>query len=166
MSAKTKTFNLIIGVLTGIAAILVTAADAKPSFKVEVIGKSKQSMILIPGLTCPGKVWNETVERYKKNYQCHVISLPGFAGQPPVEREEYLKSMRDELISYIKESKLKKPILIGHSLGGFLSLWISATEPDLVGPSFIVDALPFFPAIQNPGVTVESTKPMAENMRR
>jgi pimeloyl-ACP methyl ester carboxylesterase len=94
-----------------------------------------------------------------------VISLPGFAGTPAIETTEYLKTMRDELIAYIKDNKLKKPILVGHSLGGFLSLWISAVEPDLVGPNFIVDALPFFPAIQDPSATVESMKPMATSMR-
>src|SRR5690606_18610018 len=135
-----------------------------PSFKVEKIGKGKQHMILIPGLTCPGEVWTETVSRYQNKYTLHVISLPGFAGTPAIETTEYLKTMRDELIAYIKDNKLKKPILVGHSLGGFLSLWISAVEPDLVGPNFIVDALPFFPAIQDPSATVESMKPMATSM--
>lgn len=166
MSTKSKTVNLIIGVLTCVAAIILTSLDAtaKPSFKVEVVGKGKQSMILIPGLTCPGEVWNETVERYKKDYTCHVISLPGFAGQPAIESERFLETMRDEVIAYIKGNKLKKPLMVGHSLGGFLCLWISATEPDLVGPNFIVDALPFLPAAQNPNATSESSKAMAENM--
>lgn len=164
MSTKTKTFNLITGILAAIAAILVTSAHATPSFKVEVVGKGKQSMILIPGLTCPGEVWDETVARYKTNYTCHVISLPGFAGQPAIEAENYLQTMRDEVITYIKENKLKKPIMVGHSLGGFLSLWISATEPDLVGANFIVDGLPFLSAVQNPNATSENSKAMAEGM--
>jgi N-formylmaleamate deformylase len=164
MTTKAKLVNLIIGVLTGIAAMLVTAAQATPSFKVEVVGNGKQSMILIPGLTCPGEVWEETVARYKTNYTCHVISLPGFAGQPAIETENFLQTMRDEVIAYIKENNLKKPIMVGHSLGGFLSLWISATEPDLVGANFIVDGLPFLSAAQNPNATAENSKAMAEGM--
>lgn len=166
MLIKNKAANLLIGILACIAAIVLTSLDAnsKPSFKVEVTGKGKQSMILIPGLTCPGEVWNETVARYREKYTCHVISLPGFAGQPAVETENYLQTMRDEVIAYIKENKLKKPLMVGHSLGGFLCLWISAAEPDLVGPNFIVDGLPFFPAAQDPNATVESSKAMAENM--
>lgn len=164
MLPKTKTFNLIIGVLAGIAAMLVTSAHATPSFKVEVVGNGKQSMILIPGLTCPGEVWEETVARYKNNYTCHVITLPGFAGEPAIETENFLQTMRDEVIAYIKENKLKKPIMVGHSLGGFLCLWISATEPDLVGANFIVDGLPFLSAAQNPNATAENSKAMAEGM--
>jgi pimeloyl-ACP methyl ester carboxylesterase len=167
MLSSTKKIHLIIGLIVSFAALLAMTekANATPSFKVDKVGKGKQHMILIPGLTCPGEVWNETVLRYQNNYTLHVISLPGFAGTPAIETNDYLKTMRDELIAYIKDNKLKKPILVGHSLGGFLSLWISAVEPDLVGPNFIVDALPFFPAIQDPSATVESMKSMATSMR-
>ena len=166
MLTSRKKIHLIIGLIVCFAALLAMneKANAAPSFKVEKIGKGKQHMILIPGLTCPGEVWSETVTRYQNKYTLHVISLPGFAGIPAIETNEYLKTMRDELIVYIKDNKLKKPILVGHSLGGFLSLWISATEPELVGPNFIVDALPFLPAAQNPNATVENTKAMAESM--
>lgn len=167
MLKSNKKIHLIIGLIVCFAALLAMTekVNATPSFKVDKIGKGKQHMILIPGLTCPGEVWTETVARYQNKYTLHVISLPGFAGTPAIETNEYLKTMRDELIAYIKNNKLKKPILVGHSLGGFLSLWISAVEPDLVGPNFIVDALPFFPAIQDPSATVESMKPMAISMR-
>ncbi|MBX2945624.1 MAG: alpha/beta hydrolase [Cyclobacteriaceae bacterium] len=167
MRTITKKIYLVAGLITCIIALclLQSEATASPSFKVEKVGKGKQHIILIPGLTCPGDVWNETIARYKSTYTLHVISLPGFAGTPAIETAEYLKTMRDELIGYIKDNKLKKPILVGHSLGGFLSLWISAVEPDLVGPNFIVDALPFLPAIQNPAATVETIKPMAASMR-
>lgn len=156
--------HLIINCALLITFITASAAESKPSFRVEVVGKGKQSMILIPGLTCPGEVWIETIERYKKEYTCHVISLPGFAGQPAVETDLYLQTMRDQVISYIRDNKLKKPLMVGHSLGGFLCLWISATEPDLVGANFIVDALPFLPAAQNPNATAENSKAMAESM--
>jgi N-formylmaleamate deformylase len=168
MLFKNKTFILILGVLTCIAAMIFTSlkTEAKPSFKVEVVGNGKQSMILIPGLTCPGEVWSETVERYKKSYTCHILTLPGFAGQAPIESSAYLQTMRDEIIAYIKVNNLKTPIITGHSLGGFLALWISITEPDLVGLNIIVDSLPFLGAAQNPSTTAEQAKPMAENMRK
>jgi N-formylmaleamate deformylase len=92
--------------------------------------------------------------------------LPGFAGSPPIETENYLQTMRDEIIRYIKENNLKKPIIVGHSLGGFLALWISITEPTLIRTNLIVDALPFSGAVQDPKATSESAKPMAENMRK
>jgi N-formylmaleamate deformylase len=156
--------------VAGIALMLFIGYDltakSSPSFSVDVVGKGKKSIILIPGLTCPGAVWNETVEQLKKDYKCHVITLPGFAGKDPIQTDQFLSTMRDEIVQYIKDEKLKKPIIIGHSLGGFLALWISSTNPDLVSLNIIVDSLPFLGATQNPAATSESAKPMAENMRK
>jgi lipopolysaccharide/colanic/teichoic acid biosynthesis glycosyltransferase len=57
---KIKLLQLALGIVTALMAMLAiaTQADAAttPFFKVEVVGKGKQAMIFIPGLTCPGEV--------------------------------------------------------------------------------------------------------------
>jgi pimeloyl-ACP methyl ester carboxylesterase len=135
-----------------------------PSFKVEVTGRGKP-MILIPGLTSSGEVWESTVARYKANYECHVLTLAGFAGQPPVKAPS-LEKVRNDLVGYIREKKLKKPTIVGHSLGGFMALWLASVEPDLAGPLVIVDSLPFLGALNNPNATPETVKPQADAMRK
>jgi len=161
---------LIVLVLFAQALITQAAPDqpaAHPSFTVQVVGKGKP-MLLIPGLTCPGAVWDETVAHYQKQYQCHVISLAGFGGQAaqaPVS-EHFLQDVRDQLLAYVHTQKLTKPIVIGHSLGGFMALWMSTAEPTAIGPLVIVDSLPFLSAVQNPSLTAEQAKPMAEGMRQ
>ncbi|GAB2778562.1 pimeloyl-ACP methyl ester carboxylesterase [Hymenobacter luteus] len=153
------------------AATLPTpsAADnpaSHPNFTVRVVGKG-QPMLLIPGLTCPGAVWDETVAHYQKQYQCHIISLAGFGGTPaPASTNQLLRNVRDQLLAYIKTQKLQKPTIIGHSLGGFLALWLSSTQPEAAGPLVIVDSLPFLAAVQNPTLTAEAAKPMAEGIRQ
>ncbi len=152
-----------LAVLAGFTPI--ASAQSSLPFKVNISGKGKQSVIFIPGLTCPGAVWDETLSQLKGKFTCHVVSLPGFAGQPAVTRDKYLVSMRDELISYIHTNRLKDVIIVGHSLGGFLGLSIASTEPNLVSSLIIVDSLPFMGAIQNPAATEESVRPMAQKMR-
>ncbi|GGF00072.1 alpha/beta hydrolase [Hymenobacter cavernae] len=125
-------------------------------------------MLLIPGLTCPGAVWDETVAKYQRQYQCHIISLAGFGGQPaeqPVS-QQFLQDVRDQLLAYVHTQKLIKPILVGHSLGGFLALWMSTIEPTVIGPLVIVDSLPFLAAVQNPAMTVEQARPMVASLRQ
>ncbi|UOQ67542.1 alpha/beta fold hydrolase [Hymenobacter volaticus] len=139
---------------------------AHPTFTVRVMGKGRP-MLLIPGLTCPGAVWDETVARYQKQYQCHVVSIAGFGGTAAAANtNQLLLNVRDQLLAYIKTQKLDKPVVVGHSLGGFMGLWLSVAEPTAVGPLVIVDSLPFLAAVQNPALTVEAAKPMAENMRQ
>src|SRR5262245_37138744 len=48
-----------------------------PVLRVEVTGKGRP-MVLIPGLTCSGDVWRETVAHFADHYQCHVVTLGGF----------------------------------------------------------------------------------------
>ncbi len=147
-----------------IGAAAAWAETPAPSFHVEIAGKGKP-MILIPGLASSGQTWDSTVARYKDKYQCHVLTLAGFAGEPRIEAP-FLETVRKDLAAYIRKNKLDKPVIVGHSLGGFMALWLAEQEPDLVGPLVIVDSLPYLAAIMMPGATVESVKPMAENMRK
>jgi pimeloyl-ACP methyl ester carboxylesterase len=132
-------------------------------FKVEVTGHG-QPMILIPGLYSSGQVWESVVSRYKANYKCHVLTLAGLAGEPPVGAP-FMEKVRLGLADYIRAKKLRKPVVVGHSMGGFLALWLASKEPELVGPIIVVDMLPFPPAAQQPTATSETMKPQAEALR-
>jgi len=54
-------------------------ARAQQMFTVDVKGHGKP-VIFIHGLYCSSEVWKETVERYQKNYECHVLTLAWFWG--------------------------------------------------------------------------------------
>lgn len=140
------------------------AQTPTPSFHVNIVGKGKP-MILIPGFASSGKTWDSTVAHYKDKYECHVLTLAGFAGEPRIEAP-FLETVRKDLATYIRKNKMDKPTIVGHSLGGFMALWLAEQEPGLLGPLVIVDSLPFLPAVMIPGATVETAKPMAEGMRK
>ena len=129
------------GLAAGLAPQRTTEAAGKPSappsgevplFSVKVTGKG-QPMILIPGLMSSGAVWDGTVAHYASAYQCHVLTLAGFAGQPPSPATPFLGSVRDAVADYIRREGLNRPILVGHSLGGVLAFSIAAQYPELVG---------------------------------
>jgi pimeloyl-ACP methyl ester carboxylesterase len=143
------------------------ATAAHPSFTVTVVGKGRP-VLLIPGLNCPGQVWDETVARYRGQYQCHVVSLAGFGGVPAQAAvpAHLLQDVRDQLLAYVKAQHLQRPVVVGHSLGGFLALWMAETEPTALGPLEIVDSLPFLPAVQNATATAETMRPQAEQLRQ
>ena len=148
------------------ASAIADNPTAHPSFTVRVVGKGRP-VLLIPGLTCPGAVWDETVARYASRYQCHVLSLAGFGGVPAAGNSaRFLPAVRDQLLAYIKTQKLDRPAVIGHSLGGFMGLMLSVAQPEAVGPLVILDSLPFLAAVQNPATTVETARPMADGMRK
>jgi N-formylmaleamate deformylase len=138
------------------------AADPAP-FKAVVTG-SGPPMILIPGLASGGNVWDGTVAHFEGRYQCHVLTLAGFAGQPAIDGP-FLEKVRDGIVKYIHEQKLDHPVIIGHSLGGMMAFWVAETAPAEVGPIISVDGVPFYPALMDPVATRESMLSKAEQLR-
>jgi pimeloyl-ACP methyl ester carboxylesterase len=140
------------------------AISAARPFVAEVEGKGPP-MLLIPGLASSGDVWRDVVAHYRGRYECHVLTLSGFAGTPAVVDSNYLVTMRDAIEAYIRERRLRAPVVVGHSLGGFLALSIASHAPSLLGAVVNIDGLPFLPAAQAPGATAASARSMAEQMR-
>ncbi len=122
-------------------------------------------MILIPGLSCPGEVWDSTVARYQDRYQLHVLSLAGFAGVPRVPAP-FLDTAREAIAAYIRKNQLDHPIIVGHSLGGYLALDLAVHYPDLPGKLVIVDSYPMLAAIMDPSMTTEKARASAAQMRK
>lgn len=113
---------------------------SQTAFKVHIRGKGAP-ILLFPGFGCAGEVWNETVAELSKNYECHIFTFAGFGDIPPIEFP-WLSTIKDQVITYVKTKNLKKATLIGHSLGGTLSLWLASEETNLFKKIIIVDALP------------------------
>lgn len=135
-------------VIVFLLVISTLYAQSQPAFQVVVKGKG-QPILLFPGFGCTGEVWNETVAELSKTHQCHIFTLAGFGNVAPI-KGQWLATIKDEVIGYVKEKKLKKPTLIGHSLGGTLSLWLASVEPDMFSKIIAVDALPSSAALMIP----------------
>jgi pimeloyl-ACP methyl ester carboxylesterase len=140
-----------------------TPAPDPDAFRVEVHGAGRP-MILIPGLTSSGAVWDATVAHFADRYEVHVLTLAGFAGVPPVAHDDFLAMERDAVLDYIRTEGLERPVMVGHSLGGVLAYWIAATDPGAVGPVVAVDGVPFLPALQQPDADESTMSAQAEQM--
>jgi pimeloyl-ACP methyl ester carboxylesterase len=137
-------------------ALLPTAAQAAPfastRMTVEVRG-SGPDVILIPGLSAGRNVWDGTV-RAVPGYRYHLVQVAGFAGTPVRgnARGPLVAPLAAEIVRYIRESRLRRPAIIGHSMGGTLAMMLAADHPRLVGRVMVVDMLPAPAALfgQNP----------------
>lgn len=132
--------------------------------EVHVSGEGPK-IILIPGLASSGEVWDETVAQLSKNFECHVLTLPGFGTNPKVEMPEGFLSAMESLITKYINGQTEKVTLIGHSLGGFLSLRLSRSIPDKINRAIIVDSYPFYSAAFNPAATEENMVAMGSQMK-
>jgi len=121
----------------------------KYSFEVQKTGKGEQSIIFIPGFASSGEVWNETITKFENEYICYSLTMSGFAGAEPQINPNF-KNWVNSISEFIKDNKINKPILIGHSMGGGLALSVASDYPNLISKIIVVDGLPCLQSLSNP----------------
>lgn len=140
-----KTIKLCLALLM---SSMIVSAYGQKSFHVAVLGQG-EPVYLFPGFGCTGSLWDDTVKELSKNHECHIFTFAGFGDVPGIEIP-WLSTIKNDIIAYTKTKNIQKPTLIGHSLGGTLSYWLAAIEPDLFKQIIAVDALPCSAAVMIP----------------
>jgi pimeloyl-[acyl-carrier protein] methyl ester esterase len=133
---------------------------------VEVVG-SGPDVVLIPGLASSRETWRRTAERLRGRYRLHLVQVAGFAGEPARANASgpVLAPTAADIDGYIVAAGLRKPAVVGHSLGGVMALELGLDHPDHVGKLFVVDALAFYAELfAGPQATAEGAKPYADAM--
>lgn len=137
---------LILFGLTGVAAVIPHPARAAPyqpsRFSVRVRGTGPD-VILIPGLTASRDIWRGTVAALP-GYRYHLVQIAGFAGEPARgnARGPIIASVAEELSRYIAAGGLRRPAIVGHSMGGTAGMLLAARHPAQIGKLMVVDMLP------------------------
>jgi pimeloyl-ACP methyl ester carboxylesterase len=151
-------------VVLGVASLPCALAQAPTRFTVTVEGKGPD-VVLIPGLASSRAVFDDEAKLLAPHYTLHRVQINGFAGAPagPNASGPLLAPIVEELHGYIAANKIH-PAVIGHSLGGLLTLMLASAHPEDVSKMMIVDSLPFYALVFNPAATVDMVKPQAQAM--
>jgi pimeloyl-ACP methyl ester carboxylesterase len=123
------------------AAPAPTASFEAGSVHVDQYGTGSPALVLIPGLTDSGAVWEATVARYQGAHTIYVLTLPGFGGRAPIAAP-MLDTVTGDIAAFLPRAN--KPVVIGHSLGGFLAIRLAEEHGDLLRGAVAIDGLPVF----------------------
>ncbi|SPU42242.1 Fluoroacetate dehalogenase [Brevundimonas diminuta] len=120
-------------------------------------------VVLIPGLASTSAVWARTAAALEGRYRVHLVTVRGFGETAPGGNAEGLVGAPTsaEIRRYIEEQGLRRPALIGHSMGGQVALRVAADAGERIGKVMVVDASPFFPSLISPGSTAADVEPLA-----
>ncbi|WP_179021489.1 alpha/beta fold hydrolase [Winogradskyella forsetii] len=124
------------------------------TFEVTITGKGNP-ILFFPGFTCPGEVYEDIVAELSKTNECHVFTFAGFGDVPAIEKP-WLPKIKEEITTYIYDKNLREITLIGHSLGGTLSLWLGTEESNNFKKIIAIDALPSTGALMMPNFNSET----------
>lgn len=118
-----------------------------------------EPLVLIPGLACGAWALEEIARRLSPRFSIHALTLPGFDGRTPIETPMIPRICAD-IAAYV--AALKRPLLVGHSLGAFIALKTAAARPELFGGIITLDGYPVFPALA--GATAEERAATAQRL--
>ncbi len=116
-------------------------------FEVKVSGKGADAIIFIPGFSCAGAVWDASRAKYEKDHTCYTLTMAGFAGVP-AQGIATFKEREKGIADFMREKKIGKAIIVGHSMGGAWAMALAADYPELVSKIVVVDALPCLAAMR------------------
>lgn len=132
----------------------ITIEAQQKTFDVKIEGKG-EPILLFPGFTCTGDVWNDVVAELSKTNECHIFTFAGFGDVPAIETP-WLSKIEVGITNYISINKLEKATIIGHSLGGTLGLWLATDKNSKFNKIIVVDALPSTGALMVPNFKSET----------
>jgi len=146
--------NFILVLASFVFSLSIYAKNESEPVSVEVTGKG-QPIVLIPGFTVPGAIWNPLVKKLEKNYECHIVTFAGFGGKEPIEFP-WLPKIKESLKNYILKKNLQNASIIGHSLGGTIATWLAAQKDLKLSKIILIDALPASGALMIPNFNPEN----------
>ena len=115
----------------------------------EVAGGEGEPVVLVHGLSGSTRWWARNVPALAEHHRVYLVNLPGFGGIRRPRRRFVLAEAASWLLAWIEAVGLEGVNLVGHSMGGYLSVRLAARGPGAVRRLVLVD-----PAGVPPGRTM------------
>ena len=104
-------------------------------------GYAKTDLIIIHGLFGMSDNWNSIAKRFATDFKVHLVDLRNHGRSPHSNLFNY-DVLSDDIVEYINDNNIKKPILLGHSLGGKVTMKLAFSYPEMLYKQIIVDISP------------------------
>lgn len=94
-------------------------------------GETKSPLVLIHGITDDGLCWTRVAEALASEYDIIMVDVRGHGKSDAPDQGYDYKTIAAEFAGLIHGLKLEKPIVMGHSMGAFITLTLTGLYPDL-----------------------------------
>jgi pimeloyl-ACP methyl ester carboxylesterase len=130
-----------VGALAAGWAMPALAADFASRRIMVTVRGSGRDVLLIPGLASGPGIWNG-VTGQMPGYRWHLVHVRGFAGLAADANGSgpVVQPVADEIARYIAAAGLRRPAVVGHSMGGTLAMMQGLKG--LASRVMVVDMLP------------------------
>ena len=92
-------------------------------------GRGQQTLLFVHGLASNFKGWYKVVSQLRQQYRCIALDLPGYGTSSPVSHPVSIQFFASRLNEFVDKMKLKNVTLVGHSMGGQVSMTAALQQP-------------------------------------
>jgi pimeloyl-ACP methyl ester carboxylesterase len=117
-------------------------------------GAGKPVMIMAHGITDDGRNWTSLAEKFESEFDIVLYDARGHGFSDKPKGPYDLASHVADLAGLVEALGIRKPILVGHSMGGATVALLAATHPDL--PRALI--------LEDPADLLARVKPFPANM--
>ena len=103
------------------------------------VGGEGDPVVLVHGLSGSTRWWDRNVPDLAKHYRVYLVNLPGFGTFRRRAQRFVLAEATSWLLAWMEAVGLESAHLVGHSMGGYLSLKLAARRPEAVRTLVLVD---------------------------
>ena len=101
---------------------------------------AKSALIFLPGLTADHRLFDKQIEYFKDKYRVLVWDAPGHASSYPFKLNFSLFDMAKWLDGIFVKERIKNPILIGQSMGGYVGQVYAQLFPEKLKGLVTIDS--------------------------
>lgn len=97
-----------------------------------------EPIVLIHGLSGSSRWWVRNVPVLAEHFQVYLIDLPGFGTMRRLHSRFVLDEVSAWVVAWMKAVGIECAHLMGHSMGGYICIWIAAHQPEVVNRLVLV----------------------------
>ncbi|GCE16024.1 alpha/beta fold hydrolase [Tengunoibacter tsumagoiensis] len=95
-------------------------------------------VILVHGLSGSLLWWSRNIQDLAQDHRVYLVDLPGFGSMRRVSTRFTIMKAAQWLLAWMETVNIQKADFIGHSMGGYICIWIAAHHPALVSRLVLV----------------------------
>jgi|SRR5579863_569936 len=103
-------------------------------------GESGTPIVCVSGITANAFCFQALADELSHNHRVYAYDLRGRGDSDKPERGYSVEIHADDLVKLIDAWGLERPVVLGHSLGGYVALYFAAYYPDKLSKLILVDA--------------------------
>lgn len=98
-------------------------------------------LIILHGLYGSSDNWMNYAKQLGKYFKVYVPDQRNHGQSPHHENNSYT-ALCEDMMEFIKDYSIEKPVIIGHSMGGKTAMYMAAEYPELVRALIVIDISP------------------------